>query len=132
MDMLVSFPGNKKVYADYKGYTIETDQAVHAGGDGTAPAPFDLFLASLATCSGVYVVYFCQNREIPYEDITVRMRIERDPESKMIGRIGIAVELPPEFPEKYVKPLLAAVNLCTVKKHLYDPPEIEVTAVTKS
>ena len=130
MDMLVRFPGNKRVFADYKGFTIETDQATHAGGDGSAPQPFDLFLASLATCSGVYVVYFCQNREIPYEDITLRMRTERDPESKMIVRIGIDVELPADFPEKYVKPLLKAIDLCSVKKHLFDPPAIELAAVT--
>lgn len=131
MDMLVTFPGNKKVNAEYNGFTVETDQAVTAGGDGSAPQPFDLFLASLATCSGVYVVYFCQNREIPYEDITVRMSWEREKESKMIRHIDIVVELPADFPEKYVKPLLKAVDLCTVKKHLFDPPEIELTAATK-
>ena len=62
-EMRVTFPGGKKVDAEYKGFVIRTDQPVHQGGEGTAPAPFDLFLASIATCAGIYVLSFCQNRD---------------------------------------------------------------------
>ena len=54
MDMKVYFPGGKRVYADYGGFTIETDQPARGGGDDSAPAPFDLFLASIGTCAGIY------------------------------------------------------------------------------
>ena len=64
MSIKVHFPGNKKVHAESNGFTIETDQPLKAGGDGTAPAPFELFLASLATCAGIYVKSFFDARSL--------------------------------------------------------------------
>ena len=64
MDMTATFPGNKRVDAQYKGFIIRTDQSAANGGDSSAPAPFDLFLASIATCAGIYVLEFCQHRSI--------------------------------------------------------------------
>jgi organic hydroperoxide reductase OsmC/OhrA len=64
MEMEVFFPGGKKVNSTYKGFTAKTDQSKNEGGDGTAPEPCDLFLASIGTCAGVYVVIFCQERGI--------------------------------------------------------------------
>ena len=61
--LIVSFPAGKRVDAQYKGFTIQTDQSRHGGGDGAAPEPFDLFLASIATCAGVYVKGYCDARE---------------------------------------------------------------------
>ena len=130
MDMIVTFPGNKKVDAEYKGFTIKTDQAVHAGGDGSAPQPFDLFLASIGTCAGIYVVFFCEKRDIPLDNIRVVQRMERDPEKKMISKITIDIEVPPDFPEKYKGALIKAVDLCTVKRHMFDPPEFDIKTVT--
>jgi organic hydroperoxide reductase OsmC/OhrA len=60
--MRIYFAGNKKVYAEFNGFTVQTDQPVEGGGDGTAPAPYDLFLASLGTCAGIYVKGFCDSR----------------------------------------------------------------------
>jgi ribosomal protein S12 methylthiotransferase accessory factor len=130
MDLIVTFPGNKKVDASYKDFTIQTDQAIHAGGDGSAPAPFDLFLASIATCGGIYVVYFCEKRNIPLDGIRLVQRTERNRETRMITKITIEIELPPDFPEKYREGLIRAVDLCTVKKHMFDPPEFELKTVT--
>ncbi len=129
MDMIVTFPGNKKVDAEYKGFTIQTDQPVHGGGDNTAPAPFDLFLASIGTCAGIYVVYFCEKRDIPPDDIRIVQRMERNREKRMITAITIDIELPPDFPEKYRDALIHAVDLCTVKKHMIDPPAFEIRTV---
>ena len=56
MEMKVYFPGGKRVYADYGGFTIETDQPARGGGDDSAPAPFDLFLASIGTCAGIFAL----------------------------------------------------------------------------
>ncbi len=131
MDLVVTFPGNKKVDATIGDFTIKTDQLKKAGGDQSAPPPFSLFLASIGTCSGVYVVYFCQKRDIPYEDIRIIQKTRKNPETKMIEKITISVELPPDFPDKYKKPLLHAVDLCAVKKHIMDPPEFELETVTR-
>jgi ribosomal protein S12 methylthiotransferase accessory factor len=130
MDMIVTFPGNKKVDVEYKGHTIHTDQPVHAAGDGSAPAPFDLFLASIASCAGIYVVFFCEKRDIPLDNIRIVQRMERDPEKKMISKITLDIELPSDFPEKYKGALIKTVDLCTVKRHIFDPPEFDIKTVT--
>ncbi len=130
MDMIITFPGNKKVDAAYKGFTVKTDQPVHAGGDGSAPAPFDLFLVSIGTCAGIYVVIFCEKRGIPYDDIRVVQRMERNSETRMISKITIDIEVPPDFPEKYRDALVHTVDLCTVKKHMMNPPAFDIKTVT--
>ena len=131
-DFKVTFPGGKRVDAEFKGFVVKTDQPVHQGGDGSAPAPFDYFLASIATCSGIYVLSFCQMRKIPTEDITLTMRIERDPVKKMVGKIFMDVQLPLEFPEKYQKAVIKAIDGCAVKMHLHDPPEFEIKTIIGS
>ncbi len=130
MDMTVTFPGNKKVNAEYKGFTIETDQARHGGGDGSAPAPFDLFLASIGTCGGIYVVYFCEKRNIPLDNIRIVQKWDRNPETRMIEKIVLEIELPPDFPDRYRDALVKAVDLCTVKKHIINNPGFEIRTVT--
>lgn len=127
-EIKVTFPGGLRVDAEYKGRLIQTDQPVYQGGEGTAAAPFDLFLASIATCSGLYVLFFCQKRGIPIDNASVVMRTERNPEKKMIEKIVVEVYLPPEFPEKYKSAVLKAVDTCSVKAHMINPPEFELTA----
>jgi ribosomal protein S12 methylthiotransferase accessory factor len=124
--MQIVFPGGKKVSALYHGFTIETDQSRAGGGDGTAPEPFDLFLASIGTCAGVFFLNFCETRNIPVNDAGLIVRSERDSETGLIGRIAIEIRLPSEFPQRYVEAVKRAVQLCTVKKHLDTPPEFEV------
>ncbi|MBD3179018.1 MAG: osmotically inducible protein C [Candidatus Latescibacteria bacterium] len=126
-DMIVTFPGNKKVRASYRGNIIDSDQRKEHGGDGSAPPPFDLFLASIANCSATYIIYFCQKRDIPLDNIRLIQRMEKNEETKMIEKIRLIVELPEDFPEKYRQPLLKTIDLCTVKKHIVDGPEFELT-----
>ncbi|MBN2408137.1 MAG: OsmC family protein [Candidatus Aminicenantes bacterium] len=128
-EIKVTFPGGLRVDAEYKGLVIKTDQPVYQGGDGTAPAPFDLFMVSIATCAGFYVVAFCQEREIPTDNAGVVMRMEKDPVSKLIGKITIEVLLPAEFPEKYKRAVVKAVDTCTVKLNIIKAPAFEI--VTK-
>ncbi len=127
-EMKVTFPGGKRVDAEYKGFVIKTDQPVYAGGDGTAPAPFDLFMASIATCAGLYVLGFCQNRDIPLDEASVVMRIHKSAEKKMIEKIDIELQLPPEFPKKYEKAVIRSVDMCAVKAHILDAPAFEIVA----
>ncbi len=126
MEMKIYFPGGKKVYADYHNFTHETDQPVMAGGEGTAPAPFDLFLASLGTCAGIYVLGFCQQRGIDSEGIEIIQRMNFDPLTRLISKIDLEIKLPESFPEKYKNAVIQSANLCAVKKHLENPPEFNV------
>ena len=128
-DMEITFPGGVAVEAHLAGTTIRTDQPEKYGGGGTAPAPFDLFLASIGTCAGFYALRFCQERQIPTDGMSVSMAWERNPATKLISNITIQISLPPGFPEKYRTAVVRAADQCAVKKHLAEAPAIEVVAV---
>ena len=127
MEMQINFPGGKRVTSTYKGFSVETDQPKSEGGNDSAPEPYDLFLSSIGTCAGVYIVYFCESREIPTDDITMTLRFERNEASHLMEKITIDVKLPPDFPPKYKKAVIRAAQMCTVKRNLIQPPEILVT-----
>lgn len=129
MSITVSFPGGVKVNAHLDGFTVLTDQPVKAGGEGSAPAPFALFLASLATCAGYYVKAFCASRQIPMEGVTLSMDTEYNPAEKMIGKIIIRIHVPADFPEKYDTAVVNAASICAVKKHLSDKIINEIVVV---
>lgn len=126
-EMIISFAGGKKVDAEYRGFTIRTDQSSRNGGEGSAPEPFPLFLASIGTCAGIYVYSFCQERNLPADDIRIVQTHHRREDGSGIGKISIDIELPDDFPEKYRDALIKVANLCAVKKHIQDPPVFEVT-----
>jgi len=126
MEMKISFEGKKKVNAEFNGQIIPTDQPLQAGGDGSAPAPFTLFLASIGTCAGIYVKSFCDQRNISTDDISISQIMNYNYKSRLIDNIEIKVHLPKDFPEKYKPAVINAVNLCAVKEHLKNPPNIEV------
>ena len=126
MDMKMSFPGGKKVDAEYKGFTIKTDQSEREGGEGTAPEPFSLFVASIGTCTGVYVLGFCQKRNIPTENIKLVLKTNIDKETHMINKINIEIQVPENFPESYNNAVIKSAELCSVKKHLEKPPKIDI------
>lgn len=129
-DMIITFAGGKKVNAEFNGFTIKTDQGVYAGGEGSAPEPYTLFLSSIGTCAGIFVLSFCQSRGIPTEGIRLVQSHEAKETGRGIGRIVITIELPPDFPEKYKDAVINAANLCAVKKHLMEPPAFEVKTET--
>jgi ribosomal protein S12 methylthiotransferase accessory factor len=126
MEMRIHFPGNKKVQADFDGFSVLTDQPRDGGGDASAPAPFDLFLASIGTCAGIFVLGFCQKRGIPTEGLELREKLEWNKEKHLVSKITLEIKLPQDFPEKYRSSLISAANLCTVKRHLHEPPQFEV------
>lgn len=128
MKMEIFFEDGKKVNARFMGNIIKTDQPVEAGGENSAPAPFDLFLASIGTCAGIYVKSFCMKRGIPYEDIKIIQSMEFDGAKGLITSIKLDIELPENFPAKYKNAVVNSANLCAVKKHFHDPPEIIVEA----
>ena len=128
MEMEIRFAGNKQVVSTYKGFTVKTDQPPKDGGDGTAPEPYDLFLASIGTCAGVYVVYFCEKRNIPTDGIALSLEANKNDKTHLFEKIRIRLALPPHFPSKYRQAVVKAAEMCTVKRSLAHPPLIEVTA----
>lgn len=123
MEMLVDFPGGSRVDAHFRNFTVPTDQPPTA----SAPMPFDLFLASIATCAGIYVLGFCQQRGLPTAGIQIVQRTHSNPVSKMIEEIDIEIHVPATFPEKYLDSLIRSAELCKVKKHLENPPTFSIT-----
>ncbi len=128
--MIIKLPGGKKVDAEYNGMTIKTDQSLRAGGEGSAPEPFTLFLASMGTCAGIYVKSFCDQRGIPTDNIRLVQKMTYNPETRLIDKIDIDIQLPVDFPEKYKEAVVNAADLCAVKRHLLNPPKIVVKPVT--
>lgn len=122
----VRFPGGKRVDADFGAFTIRTDQPTELGGEGAAPAPFDLFLASLATCAGIYALGFCQARKLSTEGLALRQRVAYDPATKLPSRLSLELVLPRDFPEAYRPAILRAVEGCKVKKTIAAAPAMEV------
>ncbi|NQV02228.1 MAG: OsmC family protein [Bacteroidia bacterium] len=125
MTIETKFPGGVKVDALIDPFIISTDQSVKGGGEGSAPAPFRLFLASLVTCAGYYVKAFCDSRVLFSENISLTMDTVYDPLNKMIGKIIIKIFVPMDFPEKYDNALINASNVCAVKRHLSEQIEFE-------
>ena len=126
MRIAVSFPGGAVVEADLDGHVVKTDQPL-PWGDDSAPAPFDLFLASIATCMGYYALRFCQERQIATKGLGLELETVKDEERKRIGSIRITLALPAGFPEKYRAAIGRAVDQCSVKKHMIEPPAFALT-----
>jgi ribosomal protein S12 methylthiotransferase accessory factor len=125
-DIEVTFPGGKRVDAKVGEFVVHTDQPANAGGDGSAPAPFDLFLASLATCAGIYVLDFCQARGLATEGISLRQHVDLDATTRLPTRIRVELTLPSTFPQKYRAAVARAAGGCKVKKTIAAAPPFEV------
>ena len=131
MEISVDFPGGSRVNAQIGSFTIATDQPNVIGGDDSAPTPFAVFLASLATCAGFYIMEFCKKRGIAHEDIRLIQKVERDAATKMATSIIQEIQLPAGFPEQYIPAIKRAAEACLVKKHLENPPRFEITATVR-
>jgi len=127
MELIIDFPGGARVDAHYGPYTIMTDQPLAGGGNGSAPTPFALFLASMGTCAGIYVLGFCQQRNLPTEGIRIVQRMHRSIQTGLMSKIDLEIQVPPSFPEKYHASLIRSAQLCAVKKHLETPPAFDIS-----
>ncbi len=106
--------------ARFGSYVVRTDQPPQDGGEGSAPTPFSLFLASIGTCAGIYSLGFCRQRGLKTEGLRIV------PGEGHGGNSRLKIELPHDFPEKYKSAIIHAVELCAVKKHLQQPPRFEI------
>jgi len=129
MDIEVYFEEGAKVNARIGKHIVKTDQKAHGGGEGSAPAPFDYFLTSLATCAGIYVKVFCDKRGIDPSEIKIIQKHRNDPQTRKLLEIDLEIFLPDDFPEKYRVAVIKAADQCAVKLVLKDPPAIEVRTV---
>jgi len=96
MEMTIDFPGGSKVDAHFGPFNVQTDQPPEA----SAPAPFDLFLSSIGTCAGIYVLGFCRQRGLPTAGLKIIERVFRDPADRMVDRIEPEIQLPVGFPQQ--------------------------------
>jgi len=126
MEMIIDFPGGARVDAHFGPYTVATDQPPMGGGTGSAPTPFAVFLSSIGTCAGIYVLGFCKQRGLSTDGIRIVQRVHSDM-SGMVRKIDLEIQVPESFPEKYRPSLIKSAELCAVKKHLEQPPVFEVT-----
>jgi len=126
MEMMIDFPGGDRVDAHFGPYTVMTDQPNRNGEPGSAPTPFSLFLASIATCAGIYVLGFCKQRNLPTQGMRIIQRTHGNPQTGMIERVDLEIQTPAGFPEKYLPSLIRSAELCMVKKHLETPPTFNV------
>ena len=121
--MIIDFPGGSRVDAHFGPFTVATDQPPAA----SAPTPFAVFLSSIGTCAGIYVLGFCQQRGLSTEGIRIVERVQSNPMSGMVDKIDLEIQVPAEFPEKYRDSLIRSAELCTVKKHLEQPPKFNIS-----
>jgi len=129
MEMIVTFPGGARVDMQLGAHVVRTDQPPHGGGEGSAPTPFSLFLASIGTCAGVYVLGFCRQRGLATDGIRIEQRREADPETGMVRTVRLDIHVPDSFPAKYRDALIRSAQQCSVKKHLESPPEFAIRTV---
>jgi ribosomal protein S12 methylthiotransferase accessory factor len=126
MEMIIDFPGGARVDAHFGEFTVKTDQPTMGGGENSAPAPFSIFLASIGTCAGIYVLGFCRERGLPTDGIRIIQRVNRNRMTGMVDNIDLEIQVPPEFPQKYYDALIRSADQCAVKKHLENPPKFSV------
>lgn len=124
----VSFPGGKRVDARIGDRVIMTDQPVESGGEDSAPTPFMLFLASIATCAGVYASEFCHSRKIDTGGMALTASFEYDEAARRYTKVSLFLKLPPGFPDKYRDAIVRAMDSCAVKKHIVNAPAFEIKA----
>jgi putative redox protein len=129
-EIIVTLPGGRRVDAALGGHVVRTDQPVDNGGEDTAPSPFQLFLAAIGTCAGIFVQGFCAKRGLPTEGIRIVQRPRVDPETGVLASVDLEIQVPPSFPEKYHEALVRVADQCSVKKAIQAQPVFQVRTVT--
>lgn len=124
-EIVVTLPGGRRVDAQVGGHVVHTDQPVSNGGLDSAPSPFDLFLASLGACAGIFVQGFCAQRGLPTGGIRVVERPAFGPDG-VLASVDLELQLPADFPEKYRAPLTRVVEQCSVKRAIAAQPQFTV------
>ena len=129
MEIKVNFLDNLRLEAKFDDFTVIADQPIRYKGDGSAPGPFDYFLASSALCAAYFVKLYCETRNIPTDNIRLSQNNIVDPENRYQQTFKIQVELPPDISEKDRQGILRSIERCTVKKVVQTGPEFIIEEV---
>ena len=124
-ELFVTLEKKRRVVAHVGPHDIVTDQPVSNGGDGSAPTPYELFLASIAACAGTYVQHFCALRSIDTTGLVIREWPRYDQKGALVA-VELALELPPSFPPRYQEALIRVVEQCSVKRAIAGGPQFQV------
>jgi len=129
MEIKVNFLDKLRLEAKFDDFTVVADQPIRYKGDGSAPGPFDYFLASSALCAAYFVKLYCDTRNIPTENIRLAQNNIVDPENRYQQIFKIQVELPPDIQEVDRRGILNSIERCTVKKVVQAGPEFVIEEV---
>ncbi|WP_417222889.1 OsmC domain/YcaO domain-containing protein [Amphritea sp.] len=129
MEIKVNFLDNLRLEAKFDDFTVTADQPIRYKGDGSAPGPFDYFLASSALCAAYFVKVYCQSRDIPTDDIRLSQNNIVDPENRYNQIFQIQVELPDTISERDRTGIIRSIDRCTVKKVVQQGPEFRIETV---
>jgi len=129
MEIKVNFLDNLRIEAKFDDFTVIADQPIRYKGDGSAPSPFDYFLASSALCAAYFVRVYCLSRDIPTDNIRLSQNNIVDPENRYNQIFQIQVELPESISEKDREGILRSIDRCTVKKVVQTGPEFKIEPV---
>ena len=129
MEIKVNYLDNLRIEAKFDDFSVIADQPIRYKGDGSAPGPFDYFLASSALCAAYFVKVYCSSRDIPTENIRLSQNNIVDPEDRYNQIFQIQVELPESISEKDRKGIVRSIDRCTVKKVVQSGPEFKVEIV---
>jgi ribosomal protein S12 methylthiotransferase accessory factor len=129
MEIKVNFLDKLRLEAKFDDFTVIADQPIRYKGDGSAPGPFDYFLASSALCAAYFVKLYCNTRNIPTENIRLSQNNIVDPENRYQQIFKIQVELPTDISEADRRGILRSIDRCTVKKVVQEGPEFVIEEV---
>ncbi|WP_207286520.1 MULTISPECIES: OsmC domain/YcaO domain-containing protein [unclassified Pseudomonas] len=129
MEIKVNFLDNLRLEAKFDDFTVVADQPIRYKGDGSAPGPFDYFLASSALCAAYFVKLYCSTRNIPTDNIRLSQNNIVDPENRYNQIFKIQVELPADISDKDRQGILRSIDRCTVKKVVQAGPEFVIEEV---
>lgn len=127
MQINVRFLENLRLEASFDDFTVIADQPIRYKGDGSAPSPFDYFLASSALCAAYFVKVYCISRNIPTDDIRVTQNNIVDPENRYNQIFYIDIELPESISEHDRENILKAMERCTVKRVIQNNPGFKIS-----
>lgn len=126
-EIIVTLPTQRRIDAQVRGHVVHTDQPLDNGGEDVAPSPFELFLASLGTCAGIFVQGFCAKRGLSTEGIKLIERPSYTAEG-VLSAVDIELQLPSTFPEKYRDAVVRVAAECSVKRAIAAQPTFTVHA----
>lgn len=129
MEIKVNYLDNLRQEAKFDDFTVIADQPIRYKGDGSAPGPFDYFLASSALCAAYFVKVYCAARNIPTDNIRLSQNNIVDPENRYKQIFKIQVELPADISDKDRQGILRSIDRCTVKKVIQTGPEFVIEEV---